>query len=175
MLEKNYSLEAILASVSYYKKPKAKKRLIFDQSALGGISSRWVIVFFFTLPIMEYVAIFNPWVFDMLGIAQAIIFYIVFLSMLMIMVIALGFINNHKVIRQITPSWRRYFPDIELEWVLSSGTTPYKDFFTHYSSALNENLQGEALHHSLKTAFYTMQEENKVLFEAMKNRSSRTS
>ena len=173
MQEKIYSLEAILASVSHYKKPRAKKRLIFDQSSLGGISSKWVIAFFWALPLIEYAGIFNPWVFGMLGIAQAIIFYIVFLSMLMIMVIALGFINNHKVIRQITPSWKHYFPDIELGWVLASGATPYKDFFKHYSAALNSALQGEALQNALHTAFSTMQQQNKDLYEAMKNHSSR--
>ncbi len=173
MQEKNYSLEAILASVSSYKKPVAKKRLIFDQSALGGISSKWVIAFFWALPVVEYAGIFNPLVFGMLGIAQAIIFYIVFLSMLMIMIIALGFINNHKVIRQITPSWKQYFPNNELGWVLASGATPYKDFFKHYSAALNQNLQGEALQDAMHTAFNTMQEQNKTLYEAMKNQSSR--
>ena len=173
MQEKYYSLEAILASVSSYKRRVAKKRMIFDQYPLGGISNKWVIAFFWVLPLVEYAGIFNPWVFGMLGIAQAIIFYIVFLSMLMIMVIALGFINNHKVIRQITPSWKQYFPNNELGWVLASGATPYKDFFKHYSAALNQNLQGEALHNALQTAFSTMEEQNKELFEAMKNQSSR--
>lgn len=172
MQEKIYSLETILASISKYKKPNVKKRLIFDQSSIGGIGSRWVIAFFLALPVIEYAGIFNPWMFNMLGIAQAIIFFIVFLSMVMIMVIALAFINNNKVIRQITPSWKSYFPDIDLVMVLSSGATPYKDFFKHYGTALNKNLEGEALQNYLKEAFITMQEENKDLLEAMKNHRS---
>ncbi len=78
MQEKIYSLEAILASISTYKKPDAKKRLIFDQSPVGGIGSKWVIAFFWAFPVVEYAGIFNPWMFGMLGIAQAIIFLLYF-------------------------------------------------------------------------------------------------
>lgn len=173
MQAKIYSLETILASISKYKKPNAKKRLIFDQAPLGGIGSKWIIAFFLALPIIEYAGIFNPWMFNMLGIAQAIIFFIVFLSMVMIMVIALIFINNNKVIRQIIPSWKSYFPDIDFKMVLSSGATPYKDFFKYYSEALNDHLEGEALQNYLKEAFISMQEQNKDLLEAMRNDRSR--
>lgn len=169
MQDKLYSLEATLASISTYKKPYAKKRLIFDQSPVGGIGSKWVISFFLLLPVLEYVGIFNPWMFGMLGIAQAIIFFIVFLSMIMIMVFALTFINNNKVLRQIAPSWNHYFPNIDIKLVLASGATPYKDFFMHYGKALNEGLKGENLHLYLKQSFAQMQEENKDLLEAMQN------
>lgn len=173
MQDKLYSLEAILASISTYKKPYAKKRLIFDQSPVGGIGSKWVISFFLLLPVLEYAGIFNPWMFNMLGIAQAIIFFIVFLSMVMIMVFALTFINNTKVIRQITPSWNHYFPGIEIKSVLASGETPYKDFFTHYSIALGEDLRDTELYTYLKQSFTKMQEENKDLLEAMQNARTR--
>lgn len=173
MQEKIYSLEAILASISKYKKPNAKKRLIFDQSPLGGIGSKWIITFFLLLPVLEYAGIFNPWMFNMLGIAQAIIFFIVFLSMVMIMVFALTFINNNKVTRQITPSWNHYFPNIDVKLVLATGATPYKDFFIHYSKAMGDELSDEKLHAYLKQSFVKMQEENKDLLEAMHNSRTR--
>lgn len=173
MQEKIYLLETILASISKYKKPNAKQRLIFDQSPIGGIGSKWVIAFFLLLPVLEYAGIFNPWMFNMLGIAQAIIFFIVFLSMVMIMVFALTFINNSKVVRQITPSWNHYFPDIDIKLILASGATPYKDFFKHYSKALNKGLKDEKLHLYLKQSFTKMQEENKDLLEAMQKDRSR--
>jgi len=172
MQEKIYPLETILAAISKYKKPNVTKRLIFDQSHMGGIGRRWIISFFLLLPILEYAGIFNPWMFNMLGIAQAIVFFIVFLSMLMIVVVALTFINNNKVIRQMTPSWKHYFPNVDLQMVLSSGATPYKDFYKHYSIALNDGLEGEALYNYLKDAFAIMQEQNKEMLEAInKDRS----
>ena len=109
-----YTLEEMLASFSTYKKPKAKKRLLFDQSPLGGIGSKWIILFFILLPLIEYAGIFNPFMFGMLGIAQAIIFYVIFLSMIMILIFALAFINNTKVIRDIASSWEHYFIDIDI-------------------------------------------------------------
>ncbi|HIQ27234.1 MAG TPA: hypothetical protein EYH42_01870, partial [Sulfurovum sp.] len=77
MSPSDYTLNEILASISTYKKPKAKKRLIFDQRPLGGVGSKWLIAFFCLLPLIEYAGIFNPFIFGMLGIAQAIIFYVV--------------------------------------------------------------------------------------------------
>jgi hypothetical protein len=169
----DYTLNEILASISTYKKPKAKKRLIFDQAPLGGIGSKWLISFFFLLPLIEYAGIFNPFIFGMLGIAQAIIFYVIFFSMIMILIFALSFINNTKVIRQITPSWQNYFPTIDIDLILSSGASPYKDFFKHYSVALNKGLKNDALYQYLKEAFILMQEENKDLLEAMAKKRER--
>lgn len=168
-----YTLKTILDTISKYKKPDAKKRLIFDQGPVGGISSKWIILFFLFLPVLEYAAIFNPWMFNMLGIAQSIIFFVVFLSMVMIMVIALTFINNNKVIRQITPSWKKYFPEIDLKMVLSSGASPYKDFFKHYSAALVEGLSDKELYAHLKDAFSAMEDENRDLLDAISNDRSR--
>ena len=168
-----YALKTILDTISKYKKPDAKKRLIFDQGPVDGISSKWIISFFLSLPVLEYAGIFNPWMFNMLGIAQSIIFFIVFLSMVMIVVIALTFINNNKVIRQITPSWKNYFPEIDLKMVLSSGASPYKDFFKHYSPAFVEGLNDKELYAHLKDAFSTMEDENKDLLDAISNDRSR--
>ena len=169
MVEENYSLKTILDTLTKIKNNKAHKRLIYDQSPLKGIGSKWVIAFFISLPIFLYVGIFNPAVFAMLGIAQAIIFYVVFLSMVMIMIIALTFINNNKVIRQVKPSWDNYFPDIDLNLVVSSGVTPYKDFFNQYSKAIEKNIDDDALPKYFEEAFIQMKNENSELLEAMDN------
>jgi hypothetical protein len=169
MVEENYSLKTILDTLTKIKNGKVKKRFIFDQTPVGGIGSKWVIAFFISLPVLLYVGIFNPMIFAMLGIAQAIIFYIVFLSMVMIMVIALTFINNNKVLRQVQPSWNEFFPGIDLRLILSSGATPYKDFLKHYNTAITNSLEGDALYTYLQDAVEQMKEENSDLIEAMNN------
>jgi len=173
MKDENYSLDTILSTIVKIKNSKAKKRLIFDQAPLMGIAVKWVIVFFISLPLMLYIGIFNPAMFALLGIAQAIIFFVVFLSMLMILIIALIFINNTKVLRQIDASWEKLFPEIDLNLALASGGSPYKDFFSHYSEAIKEDLKGEALYAHLQNAFKTMQEENADLYEALKSARER--
>jgi len=173
MQEETYTLQTMLDAIIKIKNNKAKKRLIFDQSLLNGIGSKWVIAFFISLPILLYIGIFNPKIFGMLGIAQAIIFFIVFLSMIMIMIVGLSFINNNKVIRQITPSWNKLFPTVDLTQILSSGATPYKDFFTYYNQSLNEGLKGEILETRLKEDFLKMQEDNKELFEVINRGNNR--
>ena len=167
MQEETFTLKTILDAFYKIKGTQVSKRLIFDQSKLHGIGSKWVKAFFFSLPVLLYIGIFNPTIFHMLGIAQAIIFYIVFLSMVMIMVAGLTFINNNKVIRQVTPAWDKLFPSVDIKQVLSSGATPYKDFTKHYHQALNQGLEGEALYSYLKKEFGIMQEENAEMYEAM--------
>ena len=167
MKEETFTLQTMLDAITKIKGNQAKKRFIYDQSSLHGIGSKWIIAFFISLPILLYIGIFNPTIFTMLGIAQAIVFYIVFLSMMIIMIVALTFINNNKVIRQITPSWERLFSNVDLTQAISSGVTPYKDFLTYYNQALKEGLTGETLEAKLKENFLTMQEENKELFETM--------
>jgi len=167
MQEEHYSITQLLNTLVKRKGDKVKKRFIFDQSPIGGIGSKWVIAFFISLPIFLYIGIFNPTVFAMLGIAQAIIFYVVFLSMVMILIIAVTFINNNKVLRQIKPSWDTYFPGIELRQLLSSGATPYKDFFKHYTIAINQDLKDEELYTFLKEAFSQMEDENRDLLDML--------
>lgn len=167
MEKSDYALQTILNTLTKTKSSGIKKRLIFDQSPLGGIGSRWVISFFISLPILLYIGIFNDTMFAMLGIAQAIIFYVVFLSMVMIMIVALSFINNNKVLREIKPSWNLYFPDVDIKWILSSGATPYKAFFNYYNDAVTQNLEADALYAFLKEAVVTMGKENADLLEMM--------
>jgi len=89
MQNKIYTLKAILNTMSKQDKTNVKKRLIFDQSPVGGIGRKWVIAFFLFLPFLEYAIIFNPYIYSMLGIAQAIIFFVVFLSVVMILIFTL--------------------------------------------------------------------------------------
>ena len=167
MKEETFSLKTMLSTLYKVKKNQAKKRFIFDQTPLGGIGSKWIKAFFISLPILLYIGIFNPKIFGMLGIAQAIIFYIVFLSMVMIMIVALTFINNNKVLRQITPSWNALFPTVELKQILSSGASPYSNFMNVYNELLSKNLDEKEFEIEMKEHFSKMQEENSELFERM--------
>ena len=173
MLEENYSLDTILATVSKKNANLVKKRLLFDQTLLKGIGAKWIIAFFISLPLILYIGIFNDSMFAMLGIAQAIIFFIVFLSMAMILIIGLAFINNTKVLRQVNPSWQKIYPEVDLKMALASGGTPYKDFFKHYSLAVQEGLEGKALEVYLAKAFTQMQEENIELYSAIQAANNR--
>jgi len=168
-----YSLETIFESLLKVKNSIAKKRLIFDQAPLGGIPSKWIMLFMLSLPILLFMGLFNPTMFEMLGIAQAVIFFVVFLSMIMILVTAIGFINNTKVMREITPSWEEYFPDVDLKLCLRTSGTPYKEFFKYYNEALEKNLSAEALKEHLKESFIQMENENKELSDAIKANKNR--
>ena len=174
MLEKTISLQTMLDAIYKVKNRTAKKRLIFDQSNLAGIGSKWVKAFFISLPLLLYLGIFNPKIFGMLGIAQAVVFYIVFLSMVMILIAALTFINNTKVLRQIEPSWKNLFPNVDIKQVLASNGTPYKAFLRHYNQALNDGLKEEALYHRLKENFAQMQDENRELYEQINAHRTRS-
>ncbi|MCL4431266.1 MAG: hypothetical protein M1300_02985 [Epsilonproteobacteria bacterium] len=159
-----YSLKAILST---FAKSNGTKRTIFNQAPIGGISSKSVILFFLAMPFIEYALIFNPYVFNALGIAQCIILYIVLLSIVMISVFLISWQIKRSVIKKITPSWKNYFDKIDINMLLSSGTTPYSQFFDYYTKALIENKSEEELHHYLLDAFKKMEEENKELIEAM--------
>jgi len=163
-----YSLETIFKTILKTKNAMAKKRLIFDQAPIGGLSSKWVMLFMLSLPFLLFIGLFNPIMFEMLGIAQAVIFFIVFLSMIMILVVALGFINNSKVLREITPSWEEHFPEVDLKLCLKTSGTPYKDFFTYYNDGLAKNLSDNEFKSHLVNSFEIMENENKELSDAIK-------
>ncbi len=159
-----YSLKAILST---FADANGKKRTIFNLGPIGGISSNAVKLFFISLPFIEYALIFNSYVFNALGIAQCIVLYIVFLSIVMIMIFLISWKIKNSVIKKITPSWEKYFEKINLNMLLSSGRTPYSQFFEFYSKGIKENKTEEELHRYLLNAFKTMEEENKELIEAM--------
>lgn len=161
---RTYSLKAILSTFS---DANGKKRTIFNLGPIGGISSNAVKLFFISLPFIEYALIFNPYVFNALGIAQCIVLYIVFLSIVMIMIFLISWKIKNSVIKKITPSWEKYFEKINLNMLLSSGRTPYSQFFEFYSKGIKENKTEEELHRYLLNSFQTMEEENKELIEAM--------
>ena len=100
-----YSLKAILST---FVKPDGAKRTIFNPGAIGGVSSKLVILFFVAMPFIEYASIFNPYVFNALGIAQCIVLYIVFLSIVMIAIFLISWQIKKSVIKKITPSWKNW-------------------------------------------------------------------
>jgi hypothetical protein len=167
MENEHYTLEQILDAVSVKKGNSVKKRLLFDQGKVGGIALKWVLLLFIALPIVLYAGIFNPAIFGMLGIAQAVVFFIVFLSMLMIIIFVLSFINNNAVLRRVKNSWESYFPGIDIKYIFGSNSSPYRDFFQYYSEAVNKGISGKALHQYLKESFVKMAEENKEMISAM--------
>ena len=168
MQEKNYTLNDILLSVFTIKDNKLKKRLIHNNAIFGGLNNNWIKLVFFILPFAMYAAVFNPTAFKALGIAQAIVFYIILLVMAMQIIIGITYFNNKKVVKKATKEWEKYFPNIDFKMILSSGVTPYVDFKKHYESALHDDLNEEAMKKRLVDAFKEMEEENSILVDAMR-------
>ena len=167
----NYSLPSILNALIKHKKNSGtseciKKRLIYSQATLGGISSNQLILFFICIPFIEYAAIFNPYIFGLLGIAQSIVVFIVGLVFLMQVVFVMIWKKNKKTLSKISSSWESYFPSVDLKMVLSSGVSPYNDFYKAYCEASGSTLDDEQLHLALSKAFVVMQEENSDLLAA---------
>lgn len=161
----NYSLKTILSTFS---KSNGKRRTIFNAGPIGGVNDKLIILFFILLPLIDYAIFFNPYVFDKLGIAASIVAFIVSLSIVMIIIFLTTLKAKKNVIKKITPSWKKYFKDIDLNMVLSTGITPYSKFFEFYETGLKKNLSEEELHKYLINAFTIMEEENKDLIESLK-------
>ena len=159
-----YSLTTILSTIT---KKNGSKRLLYNFGPVGGWNSGVMTAIFISLPFIEFAALFNPYSFEYLGIAQSIIFFIVFLSMLMILITGLIFALNANLIRKVTESWDIYFEGRSLTMVTSSGITPYSKFFEEYALLLKENLSEDEMHKSLLKAFETMEIDNKDLLDAM--------
>ena len=167
MSTKIHSLTQILNAIAITTTNSTKKRLIFDKAPLGGLGRKWLIGLFWLFPFILYAMIFNDTIFSMLGIAQAIVIYIVMLSMVMLLIFTLVVLNNSNVINQIKPSWKNYFPTVEFELITTTGATPYKEFFNYYHKDLEENLTEEELKQYLEKIFRQLKEENRDLIEAM--------
>ena len=60
-----------------------------------------LVLFFISLPFIEFALVFNPFVFSKLGIAQSIIFYIIFMSIIMMIIFGVSWVNNKKVLAKI--------------------------------------------------------------------------
>ncbi len=168
MQGKPYTIQTIIKSVFKEKDHKIKKRLIYDNALFGGLSNKWIKVAFFILPFAMYAAIFNPVSFKELGIAQAIVFYIILLVFAMQIVVGVSYFNNKKVLKTATKAWEGHFPGIDFKMILSSGATPYADFKKYYEAALTDGLKEEALQKRMHEAFEKMEAENVHLVEAMK-------
>ena len=168
MQEKPYTIQTIIKSVFKEKDHKIKKRLIYDNALFGGLSSKWIKLAFLILPFAMYAAIFNPVSFKELGIAQAIVFYIILLVFAMQIVVAVSYFNNKKVLKTATKAWEDYFPGIDFKMILSSGATPYADFKKYYEAALADGLEEDALKMRMTEAFQQMENENVHLVEAMR-------
>ncbi len=168
MQENQYTIQTIIQSVFKEHNHKIKKRLIYDNALFGGLSSKWIKLAFLILPFAMYAAIFNPASFKALGIAQAIVFYIILLVFAMQIVVAVSYFNNKKVVKTATKAWEVYFPGIDFKMILSSGVTPYMDFKKYYEAALSDGLVEEALKDKMSEAFQQMESENTHLVEAMK-------
>jgi len=168
MQENHYGLKTIVASVFKEKDHRLKKRLIYDNAVFGGLSNKWIILAFIIMPFAMYAAIFNPTTFKELGIAQAIVFYIILLVVAMQIVAVGTYFNNRAAVKMAIASWEKYFPAIDFKMIISSGVTPYVDFKKHYESALKDGLEGDALKRRLDDAFVQMEEENSILVEAIK-------
>jgi len=168
MQEKPYTIQTIIKSVFKENNHTIKKRLIYDNAQFGGLSNKWIKLAFFILPFAMYAAIFNPVALKELGIAQAIVFYIILLVFAMQIVVAVSYFNNKKVLKTATEAWENYFPGIDFKMILSSGVTPYTDFKKYYEAALGEGLAEDALKDTMTKAFQKMESENTHLVEAMK-------
>ena len=168
-----YDLKTILSTVSTFKKnsdksKQVKKRLLYNQGPIGGLHINYFWAIFVAMPFIEYACIFNPVIFPMLGIAQAIIFFIVFLSIVMILIFALYVFNNRLVTDGIRPMLEEYFPGLDVKLILTSSHSPYADFFREYSLIAGDDLSDEELHAKMKVAMSKMEDENRDLLEAIK-------
>jgi hypothetical protein len=159
-----YPLNTILKTLT---KKNGKKRFLYNFGPVGGWNSNVIKMMFLSLPFIEFAVLFNPYSFEYLGIAQSIIFYIVFSSMLMILVAGLTFALNANLVRKVTPSLEEHFEGRNIDMVLSSGITPYSDFFKYYASLLKENLSEQEMHKGLLKALKTMENDNIDLLDAM--------
>jgi len=159
-----YNLKTILAT---FTKTNGKRRSVFNKAPVGGLGSAIVTLFFFSLPLISYGLLFNPYIFQILGIATAIVSYIVSMSFIMIIVFFITLKVKNDVITAIEPSWNEYFPDVELKLVISKGITPYNDFYKYYAEVKDIKQSEESLHKQLLEAFAKMQEENKELLNAI--------
>ena len=167
MSSTKYTLTDIFSSIFNFKNNQIEKKIIYNKAPLGGLHSIWIKILFFLLPILAYGAIFNPRAFEYLGIAQAIVLYIIGLVFAMQVVMGLTYFYNRKVVKMIIPSWESYFPNIDFKMIISSGVTPYVDFKNSYAKALSENLDDDALYEKLKIDFKQMEVENHILYDAM--------
>ncbi len=161
---KTFPLKTILST---FTDKNGNKLTLFNAAQVGGLHSFIIKILFLSLPFIEFFAIFNDYVYNKVGLVTQIVVYIVFMSIIMVIIFAVTYMTRRSVVKKITPSWNKYFPDIDLSMVLAVGITPYSDFFKHYTKLAKEELSEDILHEKLKNLFIQMQEENKELLIAI--------
>ena len=161
---KTFPLKTILST---FTDKNGNKLTLFNAAPVGGLNSLIIKILFLSLPFIEFFAIFNDYVYNKVGLVTQIVVYIVFMSIIMVIIFAVTYMTRKSVVKKITPAWNNYFPDIDLSMVLAVGITPYSDFFKHYTKLLKEELSEGILHEKLKNSFIQMQEENKELLIAI--------
>jgi len=159
-----YDLKTILST---FTKTNGQRRSVFNKAKIGGLGSPIVTLFFFSLPLISYGLLFNPYVFHILGIATAIVAYIVSMSLIMIIVFFITWKIKNDVVRIVSPSWEYYFPGVDFKLVVANSKTPYNDFYKYYAEVKDIKQSEEALHEQLLEAFAKMQEENRELLNAI--------
>lgn len=159
-----YSLKTILSTFS---NKNGKKLIILNASPIGGMSSTTIKLLLFSLPFLEYGILFNPYVLNILGLATSIVTYIVFMSIVIMIIVFTIYKVKKNTINKIAQPWKHYFNDVDLKLVLSSGITPYSKFFQYYSKIVQNEPTEEELYSDLLNSFKEMQEENSELIMAM--------
>lgn len=159
-----YSLKQILTAIA---DKEGKRRLIFNAEPLGGVRSSTIYWIIISLPFIEYAILFNRYSFEKLGIATAIIGYIIFLSTSMMAVFGMVWLNNRNVIKKINNSWAFYYPNVDINLVIASGYTPYRDFFNHYADGIKKQKSDDELQSFITKSIALMEEENRDLLIAM--------
>ena len=159
-----YNLRTILAT---FTKTNGQRRSVFNKAPVGGLGSAIVTLFFFSLPLIIYGLLFNPYIFHILGIATAIVTYIVSMSFIMIIIFFITWKIKNDVVIAVSPSWEYYFPGVDFKLVVASTRTPYDDFYKYYAEVKDIKQSEEALHKKLLEAFSKMQEENRELLNAI--------
>ena len=159
-----YSLKTILSTFS---KANGKKRLLFNNGPIGGLSSTIVALILYSLPFISFAIIFKTSIFTTLGIATSIILFIISSSIIMITVFIVAIKAKKDVLKAVTASWNSYFEDIDIDLVLASTKTPYSDFFQYYEKVKDLEQTEDELHKYLIDSFKAMREDNKDLIEAM--------
>jgi hypothetical protein len=162
MNTKEISLDTIMQVIT---KPSGKRRIIFDRGKIGGFSAKWYPMIFLLLPIVEFWIIFKTPLFEKLGIATAVVAYIIMLSVVMIIIYSMVRINNSKAIAAISSGWKSCFPEIDLSMLLGSGNHPYKEFFALYQKVSKDG--SLSTQEQLQKIFTELRSRNSELIERM--------
>lgn len=148
---------------------QGNKPFFYNNKPIGGMGSAWFVAMLVSLPIMEFILVFNPITISYVGIASAVVMYIIIATMIMMLIAFLTWNYNRVIIRNIHASWNYYFPDVDLDLVLTPRVSPYNNFYHRYKMILAECLEAEEeLYKAMKDALLAMENENKELIEKMR-------